>query len=466
LTGDATAVDIAAGAPTSHAEVPPSFPNRFAHARLEKAGGGMKHGLSWSIACAAACLVATSSSGSPLPAGGAADLQRLYAARDFFHLRSALDSLRRPLTDDQRFYRAAVLAAFNHPEASDSVIDALMSRTPAPARAAALLYMRMQNQLQRYHYRPALQSADELLDRYATAAKAGDVKDARNLVHLLKAIADVGPQEIVRHGSSHIELELDKGLGHCVPVDIGGRSRCYILDSGANFSVLIRSEAERLGLTIRRAGMRVKGSTGADVSADVAVAPVLRIGNLEFRDVVFLVFPDSAFTFGDLQIRGILGYQVVAGMGRVTYVGHEALDVPGGIPHMTRQNLAQDGRSLLTEVVVHGRTLLCQLDNGADRTVFFSGYYAMARRYVQSTGSLRKTRDGGAGGVRESQAWRLPKLEIGLAGRTITLTGVDVYPDAVWPGSNFLMCNVGRDALSQFPSYTIDLVNMWLTLND
>jgi len=67
-----------------------------------------------------------------------------------------------------------------------------------------------------------------------------------------------------------------------------------ILDTGANHSTLIRSEAKRLNLKVLPAGIEL--GTGAKLTADAAVAPLLKIGNLEYHHVAFLVVPDAAFT--------------------------------------------------------------------------------------------------------------------------------------------------------------------------
>jgi hypothetical protein len=82
---------------------------------------------------------------------------------------------------------------------------------------------------------------------------------------------------------------------------------------------------------------------------------------------------------------------------------------------------------------------------------------------VDKAGKSRAARTGGAGGVRTYLSYRLPQLSFTLAGRSVTLKKVDVYTEKVVP-EDYLMCNLGQDALKSFKSYTINLKAMSLTV--
>lgn len=90
--------------------------------------------------------------------------------------------------------------------------------------------------------------------------------------------------------------------GH-VPLQIDGAARACLLDTGTNYSGLIRSEVERLGLEIRPAGLEVETSTDATVTADVGDS--LRIDGVLLSDVVLLVLPD-----GQDVLEALGGYTV------------------------------------------------------------------------------------------------------------------------------------------------------------
>ncbi len=391
------------------------------------------------------------------------DYADLYAAHDFFSLRAALatDSAD---SDRKRFYSAAVLTAFNQPAAANKIVEGLLTQNIDTALMPKLLEMRMQNDRRLSDYAGALDAERTLVDFYERTDAAAELHDAQNTLKLLTALGSVAPQQVMRHGASHIILAADGQGGYCIPVTVGKDDPCYILDSGANYSILIASEAQRLGLTVIPAGLEVGSSTATKVTADVAVAPLVLLGNLEYHDVVFLVMPDAAFTFKGFQIRGILGYQVFAGMGAVTTSQGHVLDIPKDVPGKAVGDIALDGGDILTQVQIGDRSLLCRLDTGADSTVFYRPYYALFKTEVEKTGKAATLHTGGAGGERSVRTYVLPEVKLKLAGHPVTLDKVQVYTEGVGP-DDYLMCNLGRDALKSFKSYTVNLQAMSLTLH-
>jgi predicted aspartyl protease len=409
----------------------------------------------FALALLALCAAA---SADPAP-----DYARLYASHDFFGLRAALVTDKSPASEQTRFYTAAMLTAFNQPLEANKLIDALLVKNIDTALMPDLLMMRMQNDRRLFDYDGALDAERTLVDVFERTGDAR-LKDAQNTLKLLVAMSDAKPQQTIRRGDSHIVLAADGKDRYCIPVTVGTDDPCYILDSGANYSVLIRSEAERLGLKVIRAGVDVGSSTSARVSADVAVAPLVLLGNLEYHDVVFLVMPDSAFSFKGFQIPGILGYQVFAGMGAVTTHRDHVVDVPKEVPAKRLDNIVFDGGDLLTQLLVDGQPVLCRLDTGAEHTVFYKPYYDAHKEQVEKARKTRAARTGGAGGIRTYLSYRLPELSVTLAGRSVTLKKVDVYTEKVVP-QDYLMCNLGQDALKSFKSYTINLKAMSLTVD-
>ena len=393
----------------------------------------------------------------------AADYARFYAAHDFFTLRAVLARDKAPTSEQAQFYTAAMLTAFNQPAAANKIIDGLLAKNMDTALMPELMDMRMHNDRQLSDYAGALDADRTLIDIYERSGNAEKLTDLRNLGKWLGALNGVLPQQVSRQGVSHITLAPDGQGGYCIPVTVGTDDPCYLLDSGANYSILIRSEAERLHLDIIPAGLEIGSSTDAKVTADVAVAPLLLLGNLRYQDVVFLVVPDAAFTFKKFQIRGILGYQVFAGMGAVTTLQDHSIEVPASIPSAPADDIALDGNDILTQVNVGGHRLLCRLDTGADRTVFYEPYYELYKSEVEKAGTAQVAHTGGVGGVRTFKSYALPQVSLTLAGKKITLSKVTVYTESVIP-QDYIMCNLGRDALKGFKSYTINLQSMSLSL--
>ena len=138
-----------------------------------------------------------------------------------------------------------------------------------------------------------------------------------------------------------------------MPLEIGDREVRLGIDTGANLSVLARSEAERLGLSIRPVGLQVGTSTGLSVEADVAVADRARLGTADYRHVVFLVFPDRLLSFPDgTRIPGLVGFPMLEALGEVRFWADNTLEIPRRAPKRKGFNLAFDEQEPLVLATV------------------------------------------------------------------------------------------------------------------
>lgn len=423
--------------------------------------------------CLAATLLACASAIPPhaLQAGRAPkpvdELRRLYETRDYFALRDRLAESSDSTQPEARFYRAADQHAFNEPNASNSTIRALLADdTLSEHLVAELLILKRRNDIRLSRYREAALDATKLLA--SPGVDPEEMEDARNERKLLEALADVPPQQAALLADSEIRLQRSSMGGRCVPVRIDSSLRCFITDTGANFSVLIASEAKALGLRVRRASLHVGTSTDQKVTADVAVADHVTLGRIEYRDVVFLVLPDALLTFPDGgRIPGILGFPVIEAMGQVGFRRDGVLTVPKiPAPH-PGGTMALHGLTLLTRVQYGNAAVVCKVDSGAGRTAFYEPFFQRFRAEIERLGTSRTAKVGGAGGIREIPAVTLPDIDVQVGGRRVHLKGIDVYTTPiVATKENQYHCNLGLDVLDQFGEYILNFRTMSLVLAD
>src|SRR5262249_306916 len=105
-----------------------------------------------------------------------------------------------------------------------------------------------------------------------------------------------------------------------VPVNMGGYAGSWILDSGANLSIIRRSVADQIPVAISPATDTADGTSGGSVQVHVGVIPYLHPGPALFLNVPVLVLPGSQFDFPQVNyhIEGSLGLPILAVLGRVT----------------------------------------------------------------------------------------------------------------------------------------------------
>jgi hypothetical protein len=393
-----------------------------------------------------------------------AEVGVLRHTRDFFTLRERLEGSGDEATLPVLMARAVVAHAFNDASGSNDAIAAALVRPDLPDTLdLQLRKIQTANHLRRHDYVRALAAADSLIERHEGheghegRADADQLEDIRNLRKLLVALVDVPPQTMRAAGSSTIRLSDGALL-----VAFGDSARNYALDTGANLSIIMRSEAEGVGLDVRRAGVEMATVTDLRVTADVAVASSLRLGSMEFRDVVFVVVDDAALTFGDFRVPAVIGFPVIEAMGEIRLRPAGEFFVPATPPRRSVRNLALDGLRPLTTVGWEGEALICQLDTGADDTVFYEPFLRRFRSVLEESGTQTTRRITGVGGGRELPVLELPRMVLRAGDTTATIHSVDVITTRITrtEGQNYLDCNIGRDVLDQFTEYIINFRDM------
>lgn len=386
------------------------------------------------------------------------DTEALLHAREYFALRDRIAEM--PDTPERLLAVAAVLNAFNDPQASNAAVDDLLGEAELPEDLRLhVLRLRRDNYLRLQQYDEAHQASQRLLDLPARTVRQRRADE--NMAVFLAALQDVPSQSVEIRGDSHLTPDAE---GH-VPIRVNGHARQYAIDTGANFSVLMRSEAVALGLEIRLTGVEVGTATDVRMLADVAVADSVTLGNVHLKNVVFLVFADRALTFPSRQIRGLIGFPIVEAMREVHFLSDGSMRIPAE-PTLPRvENLALDGLDPLIEVRWRDSSLLCRLDTGANTTVFYEPFYQRHRLIVERWGRPHRSRTGGVGGVREFEAFLMPNAELTIGTKAVRISDVDVYTrPLVGPESNYLDCNIGRDVLDQFTEYALNFDSMSLVL--
>jgi hypothetical protein len=201
-----------------------------------------------------------------------------------------------------------------------------------------------------------------------------------------------------------------------------------VFDTGANYSVLTLSLAKSLGLALSEATIPVDAITGGEVAARLAVVPEFRLGAAVVKNAVFLVFEDRDLYIAPLkhQIRGIVGFPVIAALGRLTFRQTGEIEIG-----MTRSSAADAGepnlyleeRTPLVAAASGGQTLLFTLDSGATQSVLFATYYKLHR--AEFSGKPVAQDSTGAGGTRANLAFYKESLELHSEARR--LSHVPVY---------------------------------------
>jgi len=402
------------------------------------------------------------------------EIIRLYANGEYFRLRDLLTGLTDQDTPGALFAAAVVHHAFNRPAQSNTAIEQLMRTGPAlpDTLVGDLRQLKHANYLRLYEYENALQALEEILAAPAAEVDSTTRADARGTLPLFEALAGIAPQQVEVQGETVVQMDRDMANLRRVDVRIGGVVRQYVLDTGAELSVVTRSEAEALGLTIREAGFEVTSSTGGKVLADVAVADEVLLGNVLYTNVVFMVFDDEALTWPQIgyNIPGILGFPLVEAVGEVRFRRGDVLEIPASAGMYDTANLVLEGLAprVLTRIQSGNGTfaadsVLCALDTGAKSTSLLAPFYRRYKAGVEEIGRPEEVAIGGAGGVSIQDGFVMPSLTLTIGTHSASIDSVRVHTQTTFESpESQIGCNIGQDVIGQFDETVLNFRSMSL----
>ncbi|HEY0896333.1 MAG TPA: retropepsin-like aspartic protease, partial [Sphingobacteriaceae bacterium] len=280
----------------------------------------------------------------------------------------------------KRVFGASVYAAFGNYDQARALLSNLNEHQPLND---TLRFVRLSTELEiasrTKQYRKAADVAFSLLNNFRDWMPADGYEEEVQALKIHRIAQNVPAQSVRRTGDTRITMEKDRAGLMNIPVNIGDTTMNFVFDSGAGMSVISEKYAQKLNVKILSdSTVQIKsGSTGDVTISRVGLAASLRIGNCELKNVLFLVFPDSALSFagGKYEIRGIIGFPVMAAMQEVTFAGPE-LFIPenpgrkeGGAPMILYNNMP------VIYLDYSGAKLPFTFDTGANTSTLSNNFY-------------------------------------------------------------------------------------------
>jgi predicted aspartyl protease len=393
-----------------------------------------------------------------VPANGEdAVLKSFYEAHQWFKLRDAVRGTRA-----SAFYSGAVAYAFNETRQAENNLSSVIKSAPRSEQASEARTMLINLYMRMGRYRRALAEAEKEL-----AAKP-DGAGLKNASALLSGLSQAREQEVSQRRSSKIPYSM-KGGNLFIPVDINGKRARYMVDTGANFSLISEAEAKRLGLTLLRSGgHKIEGSSGAEVDFRIAIADQLNVGDFRLRHVAFLVVGDKEQPFVELQPgeRGVLGLPVILAFQTLRWGRDGAFEI--GFASSTRRTpvarLCFDGLQPVVEGQFRESRVNLFLDTGATRTRVLPLFAREFSDYVNEFGKKDSEPVTGVGGSVEVDALKLPELKLRVSGFDTVLRPAPVLLKETTSDSRWWHAWVGMDLLNQARVVTLDFNSMTVAL--
>lgn len=386
--------------------------------------------------------------------------------KDYFRLRSEFKLTANLLSDaDRLYFRAFIDNAFNRCAESSSAVNELLAKKDLrDSVTVKLLQLQIDNQVKLYDYAAAAVTSDQLINVHGNSLDTAELTDVKNSAILWKALSKVGPQQIGRRMNTSIPWKRDTAGLMNIPVSIGGVLNDFVFDTGANLSMMSASYAKELHLQLIETSFDLGSSTSITNKATLAVASSLLIGNVELKNVVFMVLPDDKLSFPQIhyKINAIIGYPVISELGEVTIRQNGTMQIPEKIKKSDLHNLAMNGLLPVIAVETGRDTLSYSFDTGAKQSMFFKPYFDKYRNEVIQNGKPDSVNLGGAGGSVRYKSYRLPVVSLRPNERSVQLINIDVLTSPLSDNGDNYDGTIGQDLIAKFEEMTLNFKEMYI----
>jgi predicted aspartyl protease len=327
-------------------------------------------------------------------------------------------------------------------------------RTAIALEALATAY-RAENQ-----YGDAARAYAELSERYAGQLDRFPEDDAA----LARILRGSPPQTIAWQGDVRLKTSPNPLGSPVAELAANGVRGSWILDTGANQSLVTRTFAQRLGVTPLPGEASVgSGLTGLKSALRVALLPTLQIGGATLSNVVLLVLDDENLRIGSgpdaYQMDAILGYPVMKALGTVVFTRDTFLAGDAAGANNPGVRMYMRGLTPAIESEVGGRPLLFTLDTGASSTDLSVRYYELFRAQAGSW-KTQTVESAGGGGSITHDVYIQPQLVLKTGTTTVTLRDVSIRSVPANAGIDILFGNLGQDFFRSFERVSLNFETM------
>ena len=390
---------------------------------------------------------------------------------DFFKLKETYKQNINQLSETHKLYYSALISnVFNQAEESNQAIGELLEKHKASLTDTMrneLYNTKLLNHINLYEYSEAAQASEFILNNFAALNDSSDLENLQNEIKIWKALKDVPRQEIAKSADTSIPMTKDKVGLFNIDVSFGDSTKNLLFDTGANFSVMVRSLAKKLNLEITEADFYVTAVTGLRVKSDIAIAPELSIGGITFKNVFFLVLDDKDLSFPqiDYYINGAIGFPVIEAMDEIRVSKNNQIFVPQIPVEYSYNNFALDGLMPIIAAEYNGDTLRFNFDTGASTTSLYPQFYKDYKNEIESNYKKEKFTAGSGGGILEFEGFVIDHLDLKVADSKASIDSVRLHIENIGGEESNFHGNFGQDYIKQFNEMIISFKYASVTFN-
>lgn len=386
----------------------------------------------------------------------------LIEQKNFFKAKGIYDLKKTELSAiDQKVVTAFLDNAFNRLEESNKNITQIIKTENKLSDSLILeLYkVKEDNSVKLFDYKAAKNTLQYIFKNYNKLLSEKDKDDMENDLKIWTALEPEAKQHVSIKEMNRLSMTKDKAGLNNLKVSAGKDTVNFIFDTGANLSTVSATVAKKLNMKIIPVNIDVGTITGEDVLAQLAVCPLLKLGNIEIHNAIFLVMENKELHFAeiDYQINGILGFPVIEALHEIQITQDGYFIVPieeTKIKHSS--NMAMDGLTPL--IYIDGKHF--SFDTGANNSILYHSYYVDNQVRIDSSYKPTKVGFAGAGSKREFDGYIISQ-DFNILDKNITLKDIRLLKEKV-KSSETVYGNIGLDLIRSFNKMTLNFNHMFI----
>jgi predicted aspartyl protease len=395
-------------------------------------------------------------------------LNNLYSKCEYFKFYNGFISNKDKFNEFEKLYLSALSTGkFNNPPESVRAIENLFSSYVDKLTDSMKLELYKAKYVSLsalYRYGEALEANREIINNFAGLLSSGELEDLKDNADFFETIKYAPPMKLEQKQESKIKIFKDLAGLINVPVIISGVEKNFVFDSGANFSVITESLAQKIGLKTEVKKFKLNTSTGIKIDASAAVSGDFRIGDCILKNVILLILPDEALTFGPFyKIEGIIGIPVMMALGELQIKNSDEMIISTEPTVSGNPNFSFSEYSPVMNVINENDSLVFLYDSGAQTTSLYSLYYKSHKKEIDSKYKPAKITFGGAGSMVTKDGYNLKNITLKSENYSITIPEISVLIEKIDDSEAMFYGKIGQNFFKNAIQITINYDKMILT---
>ena len=244
-----------------------------------------------------------------------------------------------------------------------------------------------------------------------------------------------------------------------IDIVIDGDSIPLLFDTGGSKSVISKSLAGSMGLSVLSDSIKAGGNTGKIQSFSTGVIPIFEIGNSFISNLNVIITPDNQLDFGfdeegnSLKINGVLGWDVISSFKWVIDPHTRTYSIEKPKANKSKELLYWDNMPIIN-VKYDNRQMYFGFDSGNTESMFSKDFIPLMKNKIEKIDKIA-----GINEMIEEEVYLVKSIKINISNKDIVLNNISVLKRDIFPAKEFKVMGLLAADIIQNHKCVIDFTN-------